>query len=694
MVVGVTSVGSGIGQAVVDSLLDSVMPVTVVGFEARPLARGQFDCDVAFQCPLSSSEDFLPFMLDRCSRLKVELLIPGSDYEVLALARHHRSFADRGIRVAVGSVEAVSLCRDKLRLAEYLRRCGAAFVETWRLAEALPRAASLPYPLVVKPRGGSGSVGVGIVFSAQDLCTLAARCVDDDTVLQPFLADRKWAGDPRKLARIMDDMRRSGQPIQEGEISVQFFVGRDGRELGCFASVNALKSGIPMVVEPTRDGAILHAARQALAPLVSLGLHGPVNLQGRETPSGVVFFEINPRFTGITHVRHLMGYREVEALVRHLAMEEEPASIRPLLAPPSSLVGLRQTAETVVPRWVAARFGSPQGVSRLQTPLESVLITGAAGYLGHELVKALLERELAREVIATSRDPLAAAAKWEGHPCAQRLRWVEWDLLSPAPPELLITFSAIVHAAAVRPLPSSAKDAFFAVNVGSTQALVGLARRQRVPRFVYVSSHAVYGTRQPRPWREDSSGVRPETLYASSKAAAEAVVENLGDPRVSWAIVRLAALYGLAEHLRKDELVHQFAATAAAGHPLIVFGGETRERDLLHVRDAVELIVAQLHAPVEGWNQVVNAGSGAPTSLRRVAELCASTAKQLTGREVPVEYQDHTADYPSYGMAIDRARERLGWQPRVSLEKGIEELVAAFASCAAGAQKAEGFGHD
>lgn len=677
-VVGVTSAASGIGQAVVDSLLDLAFPVTVVGFEARALARGQYDCDVAFQSPLSSSPEFFPFMLDCCAREGVTLLIPGSDYEVLALAEHKDAFRAQGVGVAVGAAEAVRLCRDKFATAAHVRSRGGAFVETWRLADVLEGGCPLSYPVVIKPRNGSGSVGVQVGFSADDLRAAAAAGVSEGTVVQPFLTHRDWVREPETLASIEERQRRSRRPVQEREISVQFFLGLDGEELGSFSSINSLKAGIPMVIEPVDEEGVVDAARTVLRVLGPLGLVGPVNMQGRLTETGAVFFEVNPRFTGISHVRHLMGYREVEAAVRLWCLGEPPEEVRRVLAPTNSWVGLRQTADTLVPRRTTEQFTSPAGFTRVPAPLESVLVTGATGFLGHELVTALLDRGLAEEVVAPTRDPAAAAVAWAGHSHARRVRWVEWNMIAPPPPELEGAWSAVVHVAAVRPGPSAFADAFFAVNVRSTQALVELVRRRQVPRLVFISSHAVYGTRQPRPWREETTGLRPETLYAASKAAAEAVVETLSGARSSWAILRLAGLYGLATKLRRDELVHSFASAASAGRPLEVYGSGARERDLLHIRDAVDVILAQLFSPVERWNHVVNAGSGAPTSVRRIAELCAAAARSLAERDVQVTYRDLQRDFPSFGMAVDRARERLDWRPCVQLELGIDELVAAF----------------
>ncbi len=684
-VVGVTSVGSGIGQAVVDSLLDSAVPVTVVGFEARSLARGQYDCDVAFQSPLASSPEFIPFILDCCAREGVTLLIPGSDFEAVALAEQRDALSSQGVSTVVGPAEVVRLCRDKFAIAQHVRPQGGAFVETWKLTDVLEGASPLSYPVVIKPRAGSGSVGVQVAFSADDLRAAVATESGEGVVVQPFLADREWVRESETLARIEKRLRRSRQPVQEREVSVQFFLGLGGEELGSFASLNSLKAGIPMVIEPFEEEGVLDAARTVLRVLRPLGLIGPVNIQGRVTEAGAVFFEVNPRFTGITHVRHLMGYREVEAAVRLWCLGDPPEVIRRVLAPTSSWVGLRQTADTVVPRRTTARFASPAGFSRLPVPLESVLVTGATGFLGHELMTALLDRDLAKEVVAPTRDPQAAAAAWVGHPHARRVRWVEWDLITPPPVELEGAWSAVVHVAAVRPGPSTLADAFFAVNVRSTQTLVELVRRQKVPRLVYISSHSVYGTHQPRPWREETTGLRPETLYAASKAAGEAVVETLRGARSSWAILRLAGLYRLAANSRRGELVHSFAEAASAGQPLEVYGGGERERDLLHVRDAVEVVLAQLCAPLGRWNHVVNAGSGAPTRVRYVAEVCADAAWRLVGLDVQVMYRDLERDYPSFGVAIDRARERLDWRPRVSLEQGIEERVAAFAQESAGA---------
>jgi nucleoside-diphosphate-sugar epimerase len=290
-------------------------------------------------------------------------------------------------------------------------------------------------------------------------------------------------------------------------------------------------------------------------------------------------------------------------------------------------------------------------------------------------MEMLLGRDSRLKIVAAVRSPERAYDAWKDKPYADRISIVKWSQGDPVP--VTGEISSIVHIAAEKPGSGAGSDGIFSVNLYGTLALVDYARRHGIPRFLLISSQSVYGLSRPCPWREDLE-LQPENPYGYSKAASEALVQTLNGGFTSWAILRFARLYGRSSRMRMFELPHRFAELAATGNPLPVFGDGSQEMDLLHVRDAAEAIYSVFAAPDESWNTIYNAGSGRPISVKDLASLCVDRSAALTGRRSVLEPRPLTGSAPSFGMDINRIKKQIGWEPKIDISQGIDDLISGF----------------
>jgi carbamoylphosphate synthase large subunit len=170
-------------------------------------------------------------------------------------------------------------------------------------------------------------------------------------IAQEYLVPRTWGKSCRYLTH--DDVLPGGVLRQEDEVSVQLIFDHQGQSLGCFTSRNVLKCGVPMLIDPHPSSEANEAEEVAMRmaqTLLDLGHIGPCNFQCKLTDQGPIFFEINPRFTGITAVRAAMGFNEVEAILRRMLFNEPIERVRRNLHFSTDRVCSRYITESFISR--------------------------------------------------------------------------------------------------------------------------------------------------------------------------------------------------------------------------------------------------------------------------------------------------------------------------------------------------------
>lgn len=163
--IAVTSVGSGIGQSIVDSCKLSSLPLDVTGLDMNPYSFGGCFCDHFGLIPAVSSDEYLEVLLTECKRRGIQLLIPGLDSELLILARSRERFEAIGTRVLVGGADFIELVRDKVEWSRRLSAKSEVILPCYDRDELGPALAAgkVKFPLIAKPKDGSASEGLVVL---------------------------------------------------------------------------------------------------------------------------------------------------------------------------------------------------------------------------------------------------------------------------------------------------------------------------------------------------------------------------------------------------------------------------------------------------------------------------------------------------------------------------------------------------
>jgi UDP-glucose 4-epimerase len=316
---------------------------------------------------------------------------------------------------------------------------------------------------------------------------------------------------------------------------------------------------------------------------------------------------------------------------------------------------------------------------------DRILVTGGAGFIGSELVSQLVNLGHTVDVV----DNLANGkrANLAGIDPARARLHVASILDRDAMAALMREASVVYHLACLGVRHSLHDPAHnHEVNASGTLGLLQLARAAGVSRFVYVSSSEVYGTARWAPMTEEHPTF-PMTVYGGGKLAGEcyarAFHESYGFPTV---MVRPFNSFGPRSHHEGDsgEVIPKFMLRAMAGRPMIIFGDGTQTRDFTYVSDTARGILMAGFCD-EAIGQTLNLGQGHETTINHLAGRIA----HVVGRgEALIEHDDpRPGDVLRLFADSSKARDLLGYEPRVSLGDGLRQLHLWYAHCGASADE-------
>jgi len=300
-----------------------------------------------------------------------------------------------------------------------------------------------------------------------------------------------------------------------------------------------------------------------------------------------------------------------------------------------------------------------------------VLITGCAGFIGSHLTEACLAE--GNEVLGVdcfndnyARDAklrnLRIARAWDG------FEFVPIDLARGALRSLVEESDVICHLAAepgVRPSWGRRFESYMRNNVLATQHLLEAASTQPEKRFIYASSSSIYGQSESFPTTEQTIPA-PHSPYGLTKLDGEHLCsiyrQRFG---VETVVLRYFSVYGPRQ--RPDMAFSRFCRAALSDSPIEIYGDGMQTRDFTFVADVISATRAAATTP-DLAGAVMNIGGGSRISLGDAVGVLA----EVSGRKLERRLLDpQPGDVRDTAAAIGRARARIGYEPRTSIEDGL-----------------------
>jgi dTDP-glucose 4,6-dehydratase len=309
--------------------------------------------------------------------------------------------------------------------------------------------------------------------------------------------------------------------------------------------------------------------------------------------------------------------------------------------------------------------------------LNRVLVTGGAGFLGTHLCDRLLG--IGAQVVCVDDLSTSSAANVADLQTWGGLEFVEHDITEAcADPRLGGPFNAVFHLASPASPPDYLRLPVQTLRVGSQGTAVALEIAERSDaRLILASTSEVYGDPLVHPQSEDYWGnvnpIGPRSVYDEAKRFAEALVFAHHRTRgADVAVARIFNTYGPRMRADDGRMVPNFCLQALRNEPITVAGNGRQTRSVCHVDDTVSGLVALAASDITG---PVNIGNPTELTVLRVAEIICDRA----GSTSPIRYIPAVQDDPQRRRPdITRARELLGWEPKVDAEDGLAETVEWF----------------
>jgi UDP-glucuronate decarboxylase len=302
-----------------------------------------------------------------------------------------------------------------------------------------------------------------------------------------------------------------------------------------------------------------------------------------------------------------------------------------------------------------------------------ILITGGAGFIGSHLVERLLSQD--HEIICLDNYFTGSKANLlhlRPHP---RLELIRHDVVNPIMLEIDQIYHLACPASPVHYQYNPVKT--IKTNVLGTLNMLGLAKRVKA-RILLASTSEIYGDPLVHPQPEGYWGnVNPiglRSCYDEGKRVAETLMMDYHRQNgVDIRIARIFNTFGPRMALNDGRVVSNFIVQALTGREITIYGQGQQTRSFCYVTDLVEGLVRLMNAGE--LHQPVNLGNPEEYTIMEVAQRIRS----LITTPAALVYRPLPADDPGRRRPdITRARERLGWQPTVSLETGLKETIPYF----------------
>ncbi len=310
----------------------------------------------------------------------------------------------------------------------------------------------------------------------------------------------------------------------------------------------------------------------------------------------------------------------------------------------------------------------------------TILLTGAAGFIGSHVADRLLKRGDTVIAVDNFNDYYNPQFKEENISHNSKNPKYHLERADIADEKVMralfekYKIDSIIHLAAQAGVRISIQEPLHVQknNIAATFILLELSREYSVNEFIFASSSSVYGNQKKAPFSETDSVDRPISPYAASKKANELISYTYHHLyRMNCVGLRFFTVYG--ERGRPDMSPYLFADMIINNKPLRRYGDGSMERDFTYIDDIADGVVACIGKNL-GY-EIINLGNSNSVTLNEYIE----TFEKVIGKKANIDqHPEQPGDVQKTYADVSKAKELLNWEPKTNLEEGLTKFIAWF----------------
>ena len=304
------------------------------------------------------------------------------------------------------------------------------------------------------------------------------------------------------------------------------------------------------------------------------------------------------------------------------------------------------------------------------TSIQSILVTGGAGYVGSILTNELVKKNYDVKVV----DSLVYGDAGISSLIDQnKIEFFNLDIRDSSKiASILKNVDCVIHLAAIvgEPLFKNIPEAAKQINEIATKNLVNLCKNNNVKRFIFASTCSNYGSSLNIV--DESSPVKPLSLYSECKVNSEKYIIDNNSDKFQTCILRFATAHGLSPRMRFDLLVQEFLHDALVDKKISIFG-EDFWRPLIHVDDMASACISVVDASSNSISgQIFNVGSSNENYTKK--QLANIIQKHVS--DIKIEIVKSKTDPRNYKVSFDKIKQILNFQPKRTVENSVVEILS------------------
>ena len=296
-----------------------------------------------------------------------------------------------------------------------------------------------------------------------------------------------------------------------------------------------------------------------------------------------------------------------------------------------------------------------------------ILVTGGAGFIGGYLVDFLLNNHTVTiyDNLSNSSKNILKSLTRKG---AQFLKGdiLDYDRLV----ESSKGFDLVIHLAAKIDVAESAlhPEIVENTNVNGTVNVLKCCIKNNIKKIIFASSAAVYGDSDIVV--TENTKTNPLSPYGTSKLLAENQIKEMAKNNLEYVILRLFNIYGKRQNKQYAGVITKFAESISKEKPLVIYGDGKQTRDFVSINDVIDAFDGAMKVNSSG---TFNIASGKSISIKELAKMFSD----MSEKKIEIKHEPAKKEDIRYSNAdISLAKKELGFNPKVSLKKGLLDLIS------------------